>query len=836
MLLLSLLLGCLAAYQQPVVFSSRRAAAASIACVASPPIKTSAAASSIIERLSLLPATRSRPVNTEGLGRIVRSADTLRGSVLLQVLLHLKEERKWELAIALAALVEASFQEVNPLALVEASVKERTIDDVDEDDDEAMDAEFRRMVASSPNYVGSVVDEDEDEAVAEEEAEEEAAMLVEDPIIDGEGDAPHPMAALLRKGPSVEAAAAAATRMMTPLKGSAPDAPPVETTHYNVLIATCAAARRWQEALDLLQRMQQRGVPRDTVTYNSVLSALGRGGRWRLALATFKQMRAERVPPNTVTFASAIAACAQAGEWERALKLLDTCFATGTPRNTIVYSSAISACEKAGEWRPALDLIARMEGDGIAPDATALNAAMAACSRAARPKEAEALLQDAFERHDVERTAYSYNSLLTALARSLPKEKREGAVAGAQGDATAPAAPPVMPAPEVRAPEEVVPTMRAVLARMAAEGVEADRYSYNPLISALSRTGDASGAVAALREMQKLGIRCDGASYTSAITACEGEWPTALELLAEFQAADGLADEPLPYSRALTALQRAGEWQRACELLRDVSERGLAHNPMMTNMVLTACAEAAEKAQAAAAPDVRPPAEAGLIAIRGVLEATRRAQMAARGPNAIGAPRRPPADRATVELTRRLLLLAPPLGRDTGDGAVLLEEIERKVLPAGDVASTFYKYDKKKLLGAGAYAKVFKATLQAPRKHGTAEDYAKVLNEDGTFRYEELYKSAVMGQGVEYALKVIDTSKCADMDDITREVSILHMLTHPNIMRLYEVFYEVRTVVLVTELVAGGELFDRIIEKGNYSEKDAAKVMSQLCNALSYMH
>ena len=159
-----------------------------------------------------------------------------------------------------------------------------------------------------------------------------------------------------------------------------------------------------------------------------------------------------------------------------------------------------------------------------------------------------------------------------------------------------------------------------------------------------------------------------------------------------------------------------------------------------------------------------------------------------------------------------------------------------KVLPAADVATTFYKYDKKKLLGAGAYAKVFKATLQAPRKHGTAEDYAKVLNEDGTFRYEELYKSAVMGQGVEYALKVIDTSKCADMDDITREVSILHMLTHPNIMRLYEVFYEVRTVVLVTELVAGGELFDRIIEKGSYSEKDAAKVMSQLCNALSYMH
>ena len=62
--------------------------------------------------------------------------------------------------------------------------------------------------------------------------------------------------------------------------------------------------------------------------------------------------------------------------------------------------------------------------------------------------------------------------------------------------------------------------------------------------------------------------------------------------------------------------------------------------------------------------------------------------MSARGPNAIGAPRRPPADRATVELTRRLLLLAPPLGRDTGDGAVLIEEVERSTIRETATART----------------------------------------------------------------------------------------------------------------------------------------------------
>ena len=41
---------------------------------------------------------------------------------------------------------------------------------------------------------------------------------------------------------------------------------------------------------------------------------------------------------------------------------------------------------------------------------------------------------------------------------------------------------------------------------------------------------------------------------------------------------------------------------------------------------------------------------------------------------------------------------------------------------------------------------------------------------------------------------------------------------------------------LVLELVTGGELFDRIVAKGNYSEKDAATCMSQLCQALDYLH
>jgi len=127
-----------------------------------------------------------------------------------------------------------------------------------------------------------------------------------------------------------------------------------------------------------------------------------------------------------------------------------------------------------------------------------------------------------------------------------------------------------------------------------------------------------------------------------------------------------------------------------------------------------------------------------------------------------------------------------------------------------------YKYDKKKdLLGSVNFAEVFKGTLlTAGRTCGP--DQSKV-------------PECV-------ALKVIDKSKVEDMNDIEREIEIMELIQHKNVIRLFEVFQEPKTVTLVMELVLGGELFDRIVEKGNYSEKDAAGCIFQVCEALSVLH
>ena len=86
------------------------------------------------------------------------------------------------------------------------------------------------------------------------------------------------------------------------------------------------------------------------------------------------------------------------------------------------------------------------------------------------------------------------------------------------------------------------------------------------------------------------------------------------------------------------------------------------------------------------------------------------------------------------------------------------------------------------------------------------------------------------------AVKIIDKAKVEDMNDITNEIDIMEKAVHPGVIRLFEIFDEGKKMNLVLELVTGGELFDRIVEREKYTEKDAANCMTQLCGALEFLH
>ena len=65
---------------------------------------------------------------------------------------------------------------------------------------------------------------------------------------------------------------------------------------------------------------------------------------------------------------------------------------------------------------------------------------------------------------------------------------------------------------------------------------------------------------------------------------------------------------------------------------------------------------------------------------------------------------------------------------------------------------------------------------------------------------------------------------------------VLKNMNHPNIIKLYDVFNEPRHYYLVTEKMGGGELFDRLMKKTFYNEKDARDISKILFGAIEYCH
>ncbi|KAK7400971.1 hypothetical protein VNO78_12280 [Psophocarpus tetragonolobus] len=94
--------------------------------------------------------------------------------------------------------------------------------------------------------------------------------------------------------------------------------------------------------------------------------------------------------------------------------------------------------------------------------------------------------------------------------------------------------------------------------------------------------------------------------------------------------------------------------------------------------------------------------------------------------------------------------------------------------------------------------------------------------------------------GEQFASKTIAKRKLVnkeDIEDVRREVQIMHHLSgQPNIVQLKGAYEDKQSVHLVMELCAGGELFDRIIAKGHYTERAAASLLRTIVQIVHTFH
>jgi len=106
----------------------------------------------------------------------------------------------------------------------------------------------------------------------------------------------------------------------------------------------------------------------------------------------------------------------------------------------------------------------------------------------------------------------------------------------------------------------------------------------------------------------------------------------------------------------------------------------------------------------------------------------------------------------------------------------------------------------------------------------------------GEGSYGSVSKGRNKSTGAVRAVKTISKAQMKNIERFKQEIAIMKMMDHPNIIKLHESFEDRRNIYLVMELCSGGELFDRIIEVGHFTEQQAAIVIQQIVRAVFYMH
>ena len=87
-----------------------------------------------------------------------------------------------------------------------------------------------------------------------------------------------------------------------------------------------------------------------------------------------------------------------------------------------------------------------------------------------------------------------------------------------------------------------------------------------------------------------------------------------------------------------------------------------------------------------------------------------------------------------------------------------------------------------------------------------------------------------------YACKIIDKFAGIATQRLRDEIKVLMTVRHPNIVSLHAVFETDRELRLIVDYVSGGELFDRIVKRRYYSEREACQVVGSLLSAVAFLH
>ncbi|XP_045781302.1 serine/threonine-protein kinase MARK2-like isoform X6 [Maniola jurtina] len=143
--------------------------------------------------------------------------------------------------------------------------------------------------------------------------------------------------------------------------------------------------------------------------------------------------------------------------------------------------------------------------------------------------------------------------------------------------------------------------------------------------------------------------------------------------------------------------------------------------------------------------------------------------------------------------------------------------------------------------GAGGGASSGGSARVSSRSRASEEPHIgkyKLLKTIGKGNFAKVKLAKHVPTGKEVAIKIIDKTQLnpSSLQKLFREVRIMKMLDHPNIVKLFQVIETEKTLYLVMEYASGGEVFDYLVLHGRMKEKEARAKFRQIVSAVQYCH
>jgi calcium/calmodulin-dependent protein kinase I len=170
-------------------------------------------------------------------------------------------------------------------------------------------------------------------------------------------------------------------------------------------------------------------------------------------------------------------------------------------------------------------------------------------------------------------------------------------------------------------------------------------------------------------------------------------------------------------------------------------------------------------------------------------------------------------------------------GKPVGDEDPKKEEVALKTSNGASPAPVNNKR-------ASARKSVSEPRAEVTHKSGSVESKFEVGKELGRGGFSIVKEGVDRSNGEKVAIKFIE-KKYVDQEELKllgREIDIMKKVQHRNVLRLIEIYETDNLLSLVMELVNGGELFYKIVDKGSYSEREARDIIRQLVEGVDYLH